>query len=137
MRIKMLNNLKFQLTKFPKALAFGIEAQTEEWREKSEYTHETLLWYKCKNGINIYSHGECTLDYIKGGQYSDEKRLYIIGAYNVGNKVIINRGFNSNTQRDKYYNLIIEALKQWSLHVYKLRGVEPQEPKQEGDRYVF
>jgi len=131
----MLNNLTFQLTKFPKALAFAIEAQTEEWQNGvGKYKDETFWktkFYRNKYHVVSLCGGTAIIfdDNLISIHLRDKDREYDFN--------IDIQEFKSNTQRDKYHNLIIKALKQWSKMVYELRGIEPIEPKQVGDKWIM
>ncbi|PNX49866.1 MAG: hypothetical protein BV457_00065 [Thermoplasmata archaeon M9B1D] len=126
----MKTNLKFQLVKFEGALAFQIHEQTEEWREKRNkkiYPHEVLEFYAKKN-IHIYS---LRIPDLRISPYN-----FDIGLQGINRKKNNRVCLYNNCGSDYYYKKILEALKQWSAHVYKETNREEQ-PFQDLGNGVF
>jgi len=139
----MKQNLKFQLVKFEKALAFQIIEQNKSWwQQEIRPFFKDYPTFKASNSITIKSFKCAELFAVNVKKYG--KWIGLRGeCCSNGKKIcammdlyIAKKEFKSNTERDKYYNLILEALKQWSAHVYKETNREPQ-PFQELGNGVF
>jgi len=121
----MRYNLKFQLFKLEKALAFQIYEQTEEWRY-DYYKHKNYFTFTYKK-LEIASE-HCNsrfVFWVNKNNLSLEKLNLLGNATNIYNVCLVQE--ITNKKRDEFYKSILEALKEWSKHVYKITNREPQE----------
>jgi hypothetical protein len=129
-------NIKFQLVKFKKALAFQIHEQTELWRRKSKI-NENIKRFSHSAFIKIIS------DCVPNIYYNHRHKEYFIelrGTCNyLQNKIMIFKDIERyKLNIDDVFNTILDALKEWSQYVYKITNREPQEPKEfENGIYEF
>jgi hypothetical protein len=102
-----------------KALAFQILEQDESWRyeEEEEYcfSDKKCLDFKTSNGIIIES-----IEFPSMEDIENKSILQIRGENINYDETISAKFFDSTKQRDKYYNKINQALKEWDLMVENL-----------------
>ena len=114
-----LKNITYNLVKMEKALVFQILEQDESWTATYKNNKFKFFEFKTKNGILIRSQDDVNLRYLKD---KNKRELWLVGW--LGFKTKWELEFENNTQRDKYYNLINEALKEWRLYVQQLKGMK-------------
>jgi hypothetical protein len=94
--------IKFKLVKFEKAVAFQVLEQVPEAGEFGEFA--------AANGMSVS---------VRHAPELGDSGVFLRGEYVEEDLMIATRYFDTNEERDEYYQKVVDVLRFWARHVSK------------------